>query len=131
MSLMARGMSMIARTLSSASGSESSPVVITPADGLGTITVLDAVLGRQEINVTTPGLSNVRREHGEQEFLIPVASLVRNGATVLPAAGDRYAVTINDVPLVFQVMQADGKAAYDFSDPATRMRLRVRTKRHS
>ena len=127
MGLMANGMTFLRRSLASAGGITS--LVITPIDGLGTITITDdAILGNQEVDVTQPGQAGSRREKNEQDFLIPVASLVRSSLTVLPAAGDRYAVTINSTAYTFQVMQADGKSAYDFTDHG-RTQVRVRTKK--
>jgi hypothetical protein len=126
MSLMTRGASFIQRSLSSAGGET---IVITPLDGLGTITVTNAVPGKSEVDVTQPGQANSRREINQREYLVPVASLVRNGSTVLPAAGDRYAVTINSVAYTFQVMPISGNAAWDWADHMTRTQVRVRLKK--
>lgn len=127
MSLMTRGMSFLTSKLGTAAGIT---IVITPLDGLGTITVTDAVAGRSEIDVTQPGQANARREYGEREYLIPVASLVRNGSTVFPALGDRYAETINGRAHVYQIMPADGRPAYDFTDHG-KTQVRIRTKKVS
>lgn len=125
MNLIARGRAMRNRQAAAAAGVT---VTIEPADGLGSVTVTDAVLGLQDVNVAQPGQANVRRERDHQDFLVPVASLVRNGLTLLPAIGDRYRVTIGGTEHVFAVLPTGKNAAWDWSDQG-RTRLRVRTKR--
>jgi hypothetical protein len=124
--LMARGMSMLNRTLGTAAGIDS--LVITPLDGLGTITVTDAVFGRGEVDVVEPGRTTARRDREEADFLIPLASLVRSSSTVLPKAGDRYAATVGGTTTTYQAMQANGRAVFDYCDHEG-TRVRVRTKR--
>lgn len=99
-------------------------LVIAPVDGLGTIIVLDACYGAGRKDVIQPGQATARREREEADFLVPVASLVRNGSIVLPAAGDRY--TADGV--TYQVRKADGKADWDYMDTLG-TRVRVKTKK--
>ncbi len=124
--LMSRGMAMLLEKLAIAAAIDS--LVITPHDQLGPIEVLDAVAVASEVEASTPGQVKARREIDEREYVIPVASLVRNGSSVLPAVGDTYAETINDVAYVFRLMPVDGKPGWDFTDRG-RTQVRVRTKR--
>lgn len=103
-------------------------LVITPVDGLGSITVTDAVKVRGEVEVASPGQSSARREREEGEFKIPVASLTRNGVTVLPVAGDLYVATIGGETLTFKVLPRGTQAIFDYCDSG-HTRIRVRTKK--
>lgn len=124
---MSRGKSMLNRFGGVVAGVT---IVITPADGLGTITVTDAVMLKGDADVTLPGQAKARREVGVQEYGIPTASLVRNGSYVEPTTGDLYAVTSEGESLgTFKVMPASGRAAFDYSDNEGTSRVRVRTKK--
>jgi hypothetical protein len=118
MSLMSRGMAMLARVAPVATGGR-----ISISDGTNAVE-LDAGFGRSEFEIDT-GVDPVRIEQSDRDFLVRAAELVLNGVRTEPRRGLR--ITVLATGELYDVAAPSNSKVYRKMDPAGTL-LRIHTK---
>ena len=123
MGLMARGQTFLNRALGAAAG-----VALTYTRGATTFTLVGGWAGQEQQDAVIEPTQGVRVSDKERDYQIPRALLIA-GALGEPAEGDRITETINGVAVVWQVYRKDRQDCWRWSDPSTRTRFRIHTRR--
>lgn len=123
MGLMTRGQTMLNRALGVAAG-----VALTYTRGVTTFALVGGWAGQEQPDTVLELTQGTRVSDKERDYQIPLSVLLAGGLGE-PAEGDRITETINGVATVWQVYRKDRADCWRWSDPSTRTRFRIHTRR--